>query len=76
MIDRFPRDAPKARVPRAFGRLGFTLVREGNHLSLRGTRPDGLSVALTLPNHRNIKGATLRAACTQCGIDRQAFTAA
>ena len=28
---------------------------------------------LTLPNHKVIKASTLRAICTQTGIDRDAF---
>jgi hypothetical protein len=28
---------------------------------------------LTIPNHRRIKGATLRAICTQAGIPRSKF---
>lgn len=28
---------------------------------------------MTLPNHKLIKGSTLRAACTQAGISRESF---
>ena len=35
--------------------------------------PDGSSTPLTLPNHRRIKGSTLRRICTQSGISRSDF---
>ncbi|TLM76525.1 MAG: type II toxin-antitoxin system HicA family toxin [Actinobacteria bacterium] len=53
--------------------LGFEVVRTGSHISLRGTLPDGSMTGITIPNHRHIKGATLRTACTLAGIDRDAF---
>ena len=34
---------------------------------------DGTRTPLTLPNHRQIKGSTLRRICTQSGISRQEF---
>jgi len=30
---KFPVDAPKAKVVKAFEALGFCIVREGNHIS-------------------------------------------
>ncbi len=34
---------------------------------------DGTRTPLTIPNHRRIKGSTLRAICTQAGIARDDF---
>ena len=75
MSDRFPRDAPLERVLRTLASLGFAVVREGNHLALARRNADGTLTPMTLPNHRTIKGPTLRAVLRQSGIDRDAFLA-
>ena len=75
-MPRFPVDAPRDKVLRTFHALGFSLVREGNHLALSRTNPDGTQTPLTLPNHRNIKGSTLRTVLTQSGISRDDFLTA
>ncbi|WP_235720151.1 hypothetical protein [Limnospira maxima] len=36
---------------------------------------DGTRTPLTLPNHKLIKGSTLRSICTQSGISRDDFLA-
>ena len=76
MSERFPRDAPLGRVLKAFLALGFAVVREGNHLALARPNSDGTVTPLTLPNHRTLKGSTLRAVLRQSGIGRDAFLAA
>lgn len=53
--------------------LGFRIVREGNHISMVRENNDGTRTPLTLPNHRLIKGSTLRTICSQAGIPRDEF---
>jgi predicted RNA binding protein YcfA (HicA-like mRNA interferase family) len=72
-MPRFPVDAPRDRVLKALATLGFGLVREGNHLALERENEDGSKTPLTLPNHRVIKGSTLRTILTQSGIARDDF---
>ena len=70
---RFPRDAPKRRSSKPLEPLGFRLVREGEHIAMARDNADDTQTPLTMPNHRRIKGSTLRTICTQAGIRRDAF---
>jgi predicted RNA binding protein YcfA (HicA-like mRNA interferase family) len=70
---KFPVDAPKRRVLSALQQLGFIIAREAEHIALRRQNSDGSVTPMTIPNHRTIKGSTLRRICTQAGIDRDAF---
>ena len=68
----FPVDAPKLKVIKALELLGFSLVRELEHIAMIRENADGSKTPLTLPNHSKIKGSTLRTICTQAGISRDA----
>ena len=70
---KFPRDAPKRRVIKTLERLGFHLVRQQEHISMVRPNADGSQTPLTMPNHRRIKGSTLRSICTQANIPRGEF---
>jgi predicted RNA binding protein YcfA (HicA-like mRNA interferase family) len=72
-MSKFPVDAPIGRVVLTLQRLGFTLIREGNHVSMLRQNLDGTNTPLTIPNHLTIKKSTLRTALTQAGISREAF---
>ncbi len=69
----FPVDVPKARAIEPLERLGFQLVREGPHLAMVRKNPDGTQTSLTMPNHSNIKGSTLRTICIQASIAQDEF---
>ena len=72
-MPKFPVDAPKAKVIKAFERLRFQLMREGNHISMSRDNPDGTRTPLTMPNHRTLKSSTLRTILSQSGISRDDF---
>ena len=72
-MPRFPEDAPVRKVIRTLERLGFRVVREGNHIAMERENPDGTRTPLTMPNHSRIKGSTLRTILTQSGITREDF---
>ena len=72
-MTRFPKDAPRVRVVRALGELGFEIVREGSHIAMRRTNDDGSVTPLTMPNHPRLKSSTLRAICNQSGVSRADF---
>ena len=72
-MPKFPKDAPIEKVIKSFVSLDFQLVREGNHVAMARENPDGTRTPLTMPNHRTIKGSTLRTILTQAGISRNEF---
>jgi predicted RNA binding protein YcfA (HicA-like mRNA interferase family) len=72
-VAKFPVDAPIREVIRALERLGFVVVREGNHISMSRENADGSRTLLTMPNHRTLKGSTLRSILTQTAISREEF---
>jgi predicted RNA binding protein YcfA (HicA-like mRNA interferase family) len=48
---KFPVDAPKHKVIKTLEFLGFSIVREKEHISMIRKNPDGTSTPLTMPNH-------------------------
>jgi len=70
-MPRFPVDAPRSRVIRSLELLGFQMVREREHIAMIRFNPDGTKTPL--PNHRRIKGSTLRTICAQANIPRADF---
>ena len=73
MISQFPADAPIKKVMKALERLGFTVVREGNHIAMIKENPDGTRTPLTIPNNSTIKESTQRTILTQAKISRNDF---
>lgn len=72
-MGKFPVDAPLPKVLRAFGLLGFAVVRQREHVSMVRENADGTRTPLTLPGHRRLNASTLRTICTQAGIPRDDF---
>ena len=72
-MPKFPVDAPVGKVVKALEHLGFQLIREGNHIAMVRENPDGTRTPLTMPNHRRIKGSTLRTILNQANIPRDDF---
>ncbi|MBW2561445.1 MAG: type II toxin-antitoxin system HicA family toxin [Deltaproteobacteria bacterium] len=70
---KFPVDVSVEKIIRIFELLGFNLVRKGNHIAMVRENADGTRTPMTIPNHRTIKGSTLRTILTQAGISRTDF---
>ena len=76
MTGKFPVDAPIENVINTLEYLGFRVVRRGNHIALLRENEDGTRTPMTIPNHRRIKGSTLRTILSQAGIPRDEFLTA
>ncbi len=72
-MPKFPADAPNRKVMKALERLGFNVVRKGNHIAMLKENADGTRTPLTMPNHPTIKRSTLRTILTQAKIPRDEF---
>ncbi len=70
---KFPRDIPRKKALKVLEESGFRMVREGNHIAMLRKNQDSTKTPLTLPNHKRIKGSTLRHICSQIGISRKRF---
>ncbi len=70
---KLPVDAPIRKVIKVLERLGFRIVRDGNHIAMVRQNADGTRTPLTMPNHRTIKSSTLRTILSQSGISRDDF---
>ena len=70
---KFPVNAPKKCVIKTPELLGFTIVREREHIAMIRENADSTKTPLTMPNYSQIKGSTLRTICNQSGISREDF---
>ncbi len=70
---KFPIDAPLDQVLVAMAKPGLQVVRSGNYIALACANDDGTQSPKTIPNHRRLKGSTLRTILTQSGISRDEF---
>jgi hypothetical protein len=59
-MSKFPVGVPRHKVIATFELLDFQLAKEGTHIAMLRENSDGTRTPLTMPNHRRIKGSTLR----------------
>ncbi len=57
---------------RALEKAGFTIARQGKHITMRRDNP---RLRVTIPNHRTIKKGTLRSIIRQAGLTVDEFVA-
>ncbi len=72
-MPKFPSAGPIQLLLKKFVYLCFRLLRVGNHIAMLRENPDGTKTPLTMPNHRLVKGSTLRTILNQSGIARDEF---
>jgi len=72
-MPKFPLDAPRKKVLLALERLGFTVVREHEHIALVRQNADGTRTTMTLPGHDYLNSGTLHRALAGCGISSRDF---
>jgi len=48
---KFPIDVPIKKVLKILKKLGFSIVRKGNHIAMIRKNSDGTRTPLTIPNH-------------------------
>lgn len=70
---KFPVDAPIEKVIQTLEKLGFHIVRRGNHIAMLRQNADGSAIPLTLPNHRRLKSSTLRTILSHARIAKDDF---
>ncbi|MCS7206797.1 MAG: type II toxin-antitoxin system HicA family toxin [Dehalococcoidia bacterium] len=69
-MTKFPVGAPRQKVVKALERLGFRVVRIGEHIAMVGENPDGTRTPLPRPDHPHIKASPLQSLCRQAGVSR------
>ena len=58
-MPKFPINAPKVKVIKTLELLGFSIIREREHIVMIKNNEDGTKTPLTMPNHSQIKSSTL-----------------
>ena len=58
---------------KALESLGWSIIREREHIVMVRDNVDGSQTPLVMPNKTKIKSGTLRSICTQVGVSREEF---